>query len=418
MFVERSASAPKPGTVTDAGGTAGPLPDRRRALALEQVAPDDPDRDGADADRAGPDHERAARPVRHLRDRPHRPRRLSTADRGSGRSRSQPRTHSPTPIEMAVATAAIAGVASGSPSAARNPTTPKATNAIGRDLVPTPRDDAEHGAEEERDDDDEQLEGELVVRPEQADDEVLGARRLEVDDDLADRGDERGRTGQQACQQLRDAERGRGRDDPGDRRPPSRVRRRSTLGGPGAREDRAVVLTVPIIAARCDVRVSPSGPMPARRATRPRSAARTRGSGRRRAGRRRAARRRPRRRRPSPGRARTRAGSPRRGARRGRWPTAAAPPASAARSAMSVSRAPRSRLAAGSSRSSRSGSGISARAIEVRRRSPADSVPYGVVRDALEPEPRQQRRAPAPGRRRCRRATTVRWRRGARSSRS
>ena len=36
---------------------------------------------------------------------------------------------------------------------------------------------------------------------------------------------------------------------------------------------------------------------------------------------------------------------------------------------------PRSRLAAGSSRSSRSGSGISARAIDVRRRSPADSVP-------------------------------------------
>ena len=43
--------------------------------------------------------------------------------------------------------------------------------------------------------------------------------------------------------------------------------------------------------------------------------------------------------------------------------------------AESVSRAPRSRLAAGSSRRSRSGSGIRARAIEARRRSPADSVP-------------------------------------------
>ena len=70
--------------------------------------------------------------------------------------------------------------------------------------------------------------------------------------------------------------------------------------------------------------------------------------------------------------------------------------ASTARSAMSVSRAPRSRLAAGSSSSSRSGSGISARAIEVRRRSPADSVPYGMIRDALEPEPVEEPPRPRP----------------------
>ena len=47
------------------------------------------------------------------------------------------------------------------------------------------------------------------------------------------------------------------------------------------------------------------------------------------------------------------------------------------RSRSSVSRAARSRLAVGSSRRSRSGSGMSARAIEVRRRSPAESVPNG-----------------------------------------
>ena len=58
------------------------------------------------------------------------------------------------------------------------------------------------------------------------------------------------------------------------------------------------------------------------------------------------------------------------------------PPAVARRQARSdrassVSRAARSRLAAGSSSRSRSGSGIRARAIETRRRSPADSVPNG-----------------------------------------
>ena len=40
---------------------------------------------------------------------------------------------------------------------------------------------------------DEQLEGELVVGPEEGDDEVLRPGRLEVDDDLADRRDERRR---------------------------------------------------------------------------------------------------------------------------------------------------------------------------------------------------------------------------------
>ena len=63
------------------------------------------------------------------------------------------------------------------------------------DLEPPARDEAEQRAEGERDDDDEQFEGELVVGAEQGDDEVLRAGWLEVDDDLADRGHERRRAG-------------------------------------------------------------------------------------------------------------------------------------------------------------------------------------------------------------------------------
>ena len=121
---------------------------------------------------------------------------------------------------MAAATAATAGLASGSPSDARNPTTPKAMNATAaisyrrRATMPS------NGPEDQRDGDDEQLEGELVVRAEQADDEVLGAGRLEIDHHLTDGRDERRRAGQDARQQLGDAECRRGRHQPGDRRGP------------------------------------------------------------------------------------------------------------------------------------------------------------------------------------------------------
>ncbi len=75
----------------------------------------------------------------------------------------------------------------------------------------------ERGPDEHRDEDDDHLEGELVVGPEQAHDEVLGTWRLEVDHDLADRRHERRRAGQQSGQQLRDAQRDERRDDAGDR---------------------------------------------------------------------------------------------------------------------------------------------------------------------------------------------------------
>ena len=76
----------------------------------------------------------------------------------------------------------------------------------------------ESGPDEQRHPDDEELEGELVVGPEQPDDELLRAGRLEVDDELPDGGDERGRAGEQAGEQLRDAEGDRGRGDSGDGR--------------------------------------------------------------------------------------------------------------------------------------------------------------------------------------------------------
>ena len=228
----------------------------------------------------------------------------------------------------------------------------------------------------ERDDDDEHLEGELVVGPEQADDEVLGARRLEVDDDLADR-------------------RRRASVAPG-RRPASSSEAPSAAAAATAPRDgrraRAIGSTWRRlrpgsswsahggVMSRCrpwSVSATQPRPGPAvRRSTDDRHAERP-AQDRVASGPRRSARR------PRPARPR----APARGRTRrdlldvvrdedDRGRSRLARPAGRGR-ASSVSRAPRSRLAAGSSRSSRSGSGMSARAIETRRRSPADSVPNG-----------------------------------------
>jgi len=86
-------------------------------------------------------------------------------------------------------------------------------------LEPASRQEPQAGADDERDPDDEQLEGELVVRAEERNHDVLGAGRLEVDDDLSDGGNERGRTGQEPGQELRDAEGQRGRGDACERGP-------------------------------------------------------------------------------------------------------------------------------------------------------------------------------------------------------
>ena len=84
------------------------------------------------------------------------------------------------------------------------------------------------------DDEDHDLEGELVVGPEQPDDEILGAGRLMVDDELADRGEQRG-PAEEARDELRQADRGQDGDRTGDRRPEDGRRPAGVLdGGRGA----------------------------------------------------------------------------------------------------------------------------------------------------------------------------------------
>ena len=81
-----------------------------------------------------------------------------------------------------------------------------------------PCDEPDDGADRQRHDEDEDLEGELVVRAEQRHDEVLGARRLEVDDLAADREDRRRRAGKDAGQELAHGECRAGRNDADERR--------------------------------------------------------------------------------------------------------------------------------------------------------------------------------------------------------
>jgi hypothetical protein len=71
---------------------------------------------------------------------------------------------------------------------------------------------------------DEEVEDELVGGAEQVDDELLRARRLEGNDEVADGEDRAGRAGQDAGEELGDAERERAGGDSGESRPPDRDR--------------------------------------------------------------------------------------------------------------------------------------------------------------------------------------------------
>ena len=73
---------------------------------------------------------------------------------------------------------------------ARKPTHAEADERGGRDLVAAAGDQAQAGADQPGDEHDDEFEGELVVRPEQGDGDVLGAGRLVVDEDLGHRGKE------------------------------------------------------------------------------------------------------------------------------------------------------------------------------------------------------------------------------------
>ena len=157
-----------------------------------------------------------------------------------------------------------------------------------RDGEATDREDAEDRPERQRREDHDDLEGHLVVRPEERHHQVLGARRLQVDDDLADRRDEGGRARQQRGDQLRRSEgHGRGGHASGRGIDP---RRRRTCGN-GRAERRCGGAHGVMVHRTRDIRVScpatvtgrvASGPSTGRRAPRRRAASRTPRSGRRR----------------------------------------------------------------------------------------------------------------------------------------
>ena len=188
------------------------------------VRPNAPSANGADPHGTGPQQERTASRVRDGRLR-------------GGAAWSRPRSHESVWI-------AIAGRGRGldrhdggrspaaAPSAATNPSTPNAPKPIAAEQ----RSDARRGRrtarpERERDERHDDLERELVVRPEQLDDELLGTRRLQVDHHLADRVDKGRRARQHAPRSPRDR-RYRGRPRP---------RRPAGEAGDGAGSGRSVM---------------------------------------------------------------------------------------------------------------------------------------------------------------------------------
>ena len=199
--VERSLVASRIGARSVAGGSA----DARSggvALALEEGPAADARDERRDPDGAGPDEERAARPVGHR------------AAAGVDPARRTVRRHEPAQDPEPDADghgdrdADDGGRRLRVVQRGEEADDPEGPEAEGAQLVPARCEEPEAGGDDQRDRDDEDLEGELVVGAEQADDEVLGARPAGVDDDLADRRDQRGRAGQEAGEELRGAERG------------------------------------------------------------------------------------------------------------------------------------------------------------------------------------------------------------------
>ena len=97
--------------------------------------------------------------------------------------------------------------------------------------------DAGAGGDRDRHQHDDHLERGLVVRAEQGDHEVLRARGLERDDDVADGDDEGRRAGDEAGEELGGRDRDQPCDGAGERGGP----RRSTAGGAGSGNGRGCV---------------------------------------------------------------------------------------------------------------------------------------------------------------------------------
>ena len=221
------------------GRDGRPAADRRDAPAFHERSPEIPSPDGRDADGTGPDEERSPRPVGH----PGRRRAASPVvpTVGTGWRGRPGMIEQPAEDPQAEADRDRRGRA-GDPRVGQRVVErrdeaddPECCEGTGGDGEPPSGDQTEPRPDQQRDGDDEQLERELVVGAEQRDDDVLRAGWLEVDDGLADRGDERGRAGQQTGQQFRDAERGRRRDDPGDRGAPIAPEARGRTGRGRAR---------------------------------------------------------------------------------------------------------------------------------------------------------------------------------------
>ena len=326
---------------------------------------------------------------------------------GAGRTEPARGPRAPTPTDTAVATADDRGRRQpGSRSAARKPTTPNAANAIVGDVGRRRRGRRARPRWRARPATMTSSKASLSLVPNRATDDVLGAGRLEVDDDLADGRDQRRGTraaGRPAARRSEGAPRdGRRRRATAARawsmssraqRAGVRVTLACRAGPRGTVEPRPGPAVLTLHDERHPVRLRQDvGPV---RTSSIGPAATTRPA------------------------ASTSAWSKPGGISSRWWDTSTMAAGRARRRARSgrasrVSRAARSRLAAGSSSRSRSGSGIRARAIETRRRSPADSVPNGWSARAGHPEPRQRRSGPGPGRRRCTRATTARSRRSGR----
>ena len=132
-------------------------------------------------------------------------------------------TCTPTTAPTRATIIAVVAVAAGEPSDAKKPAsanTPKPAAAAGNDqrTATIPR-SAPMAAAVARI---RVSSGQLVVRPEQPDDEVLGAGRLVVDDELADRGEERG-AAEESRDELGQADPGERGDGAGDGRPEAAV---------------------------------------------------------------------------------------------------------------------------------------------------------------------------------------------------
>ena len=177
--------------------------------------------DGAARERGAPEEEAAAVPVGHGRRRPARGGSAGLAGRGvARRGTSSPSRKRRLTRPAATATTVVmtdrTGEMSGSRKAARKRDDAEPAERPRGPAQVAARGDADRGGDGQGHDHDEDVQGQLVVRAEEADDHVLRAGRLEVDDERADREDERRGAGDDPGDELGDGHRDAGGDGAGE----------------------------------------------------------------------------------------------------------------------------------------------------------------------------------------------------------